>query len=224
MDEKSYINASQIRAARALLDWSQDDLAQASDLSVATIRKIESGHISPRDSTMGAIKESLEVAKIEFLPLSGLRLKDNDLTTIEGPDAYLQLLEDIRRTMTQKKGEVLFLYADSSAATESEIATTLHMRGLGIKWRFISEEGNTHMHYPLDEYRWMPKSYFKRNLQVIYDNKVAMGHELDRKTNTTIRITLIESPRLAESNRNLFNFMWDNCRKPSHSTASKIYI
>jgi transcriptional regulator with XRE-family HTH domain len=58
MDKKirSTINARQIKAARALLDWSQEDLANTSGLSIATIRKIESGHISPRGKTINSIE------------------------------------------------------------------------------------------------------------------------------------------------------------------------
>ncbi len=37
----SMLHASQIRAARALLSWSQDQLADVSDVEVATIRRIE---------------------------------------------------------------------------------------------------------------------------------------------------------------------------------------
>ena len=33
--------AAQIRAARALLDWRQDDLARAADVGITTIRRIE---------------------------------------------------------------------------------------------------------------------------------------------------------------------------------------
>jgi len=51
IETRNNINARQIKAARALLDWSQENLASASGLSIATIRKIESGHISPRDKT-----------------------------------------------------------------------------------------------------------------------------------------------------------------------------
>lgn len=52
------INSTQIRAARAVPNWSQNDLAQASKLSIATVRKIELGLISPRYFTMDAIHES----------------------------------------------------------------------------------------------------------------------------------------------------------------------
>lgn len=220
---KNVVNASQIRAARGLLDWSQEDLADATGLSIATIRKIESGHISPRGSTMDTIRSSLESAQIEFTPSSGLRLKDNDITTIEGNDAYVQLVDDVYHTMKDKSGEVLFINADPSAANEAEINAALRIKRTGIKWRYLCVEGNTHLHYPLEEYRWLPKKYYKRNIQLIYADKVGMGCEIDVATNTTTKMIIIKSAVLAESNRNLFNFLWENCRRPNFTTATKIY-
>ncbi len=224
MDSKHhvYINASQIRAARALLNWSQDELATASGLSIATIRKIESGHISPRDKTMEAIVSTLEQSKIVFLS-SGVRVRNNDVVTLEGDDCYLQLLDDIHHTTKGKKGEALFIYADPRLVTEEEIQSFRRLRKHGLKWRFIAEEGNTHIFYPLEEFRWMPKRFFKRNIQVIYGSKIAVGITIDRSRNLTTKILVIDSAPLAESTRNLFEFMWENCRKPPHTTAPEIY-
>jgi len=39
------LKARQIKAARALLDWSQEKLAEAAGLSVAMVRKLELGSI-----------------------------------------------------------------------------------------------------------------------------------------------------------------------------------
>ena len=152
-----------------------------------------------------------------------MRLKDNDISTIEGNDSYVQLVDDIYSTMKGRGGEVLFLHADPGAATQEEINALLRVKHLGITWRFLCVEGNTHLHYPLEEYRWLPKKYYKRNMQLIYADKVGMGCEIDAATNTTVKIILIKSAVLAESNRNLFNFVWDNCRKPNFTTAPKIY-
>jgi ribosome-binding protein aMBF1 (putative translation factor) len=54
LKNRTIVNADQIRAARAYLNWSQEDLAAAAELSVATIRQIETGHISPRDKTISS--------------------------------------------------------------------------------------------------------------------------------------------------------------------------
>jgi len=222
-ENRSFVNASQIRAARALIDWSQDNLAAASELSVATIRKIESGHISPRDKTMDAIVVALKQAKVEFTPSMGVRLRSNDIVILEGDDCYLQLLDDIHHTTKGGKGEVLFLYYDARLTSEFETDAEIRIRREGIKWRFLCEEGNTHLPFPLEEWRWLPKEFFKRNIQVIYGGKVALGCYIDKSRELTTKMVIVDSAPLAESARNSFEFMWANCRKPTFSTAPKVY-
>jgi transcriptional regulator with XRE-family HTH domain len=220
---RTNINASQIRAARALLDWSQEELADASELSVATIRKIETGHLSPRDTTTDAIRDALETARIEFLPPLGVRLRTNDVMMLDGEDCNLQLLDDIYSTTKGKKDEVLFLNADPTLVDDEEIRALVRTRKNGVKWRFLIREGNTHMHYPLDEYRWIPEKFFKRNIQLVYGTKVAMGFHVDSARNRTTKIIVIDSAPLAASIRNMFEFLWENCRKPGFTTAPKVY-
>jgi predicted transcriptional regulator len=219
----AYINFRQIKAARALLDWSQDDLAAATELAVATIRKIESGSLSPRHSTIATIRAILESQRIEFMPSSGVRLRDNDISTIEGDDSYVQLSEDMIQTMRHNQGDILFLYADHRVDTEAEDLATQKLWKTCNNWRLIIEENNTHLYFPLDKYRVLPKKFFKRNFQVIYGNKVALATEVDHTTNTTKKIIVIESPAVAEAHRHLFNFIWESCRKPTFTTASVVY-
>jgi DNA-binding Xre family transcriptional regulator len=63
------ITSDQIRAARALLRWSSQDLATNSGIGSATIKRLEvmSGVPSVHTKTLMAIKDALEVAGIEFL-------------------------------------------------------------------------------------------------------------------------------------------------------------
>ena len=63
------LQTAQIRAARALLGWNQDDLAKASKVSIATIRRIESqeGPVMGYVSTLMSIQTALEKAGIRFL-------------------------------------------------------------------------------------------------------------------------------------------------------------
>jgi transcriptional regulator with XRE-family HTH domain len=67
------MHGRQIRAARALIGWSAQDLANASSVGVATIRRAElkdseTGMTAPNSA---AIRTALEAAGVEFIPENG---------------------------------------------------------------------------------------------------------------------------------------------------------
>ncbi len=59
------ISARQIRAARAMLEVKQKDLAAAAGISLATLNNIERGVADPRSSTLAAIERALNAAGVE---------------------------------------------------------------------------------------------------------------------------------------------------------------
>ena len=63
------LQVAQLRAARALLGWRQEDLAQAAKVGVATIRRIESqqGPLAGYVSTLRKIQAAFEQAGIQFI-------------------------------------------------------------------------------------------------------------------------------------------------------------
>ncbi|MGV7219589.1 helix-turn-helix domain-containing protein [Bradyrhizobium sp. UFLA05-112] len=67
------VSIRQIKAARALLGWSQDDLATQSGVSVPTVKRLEAadGEVGGRAETGNALVAALEKAGIEFIPENG---------------------------------------------------------------------------------------------------------------------------------------------------------
>lgn len=61
------ITREQSRAARGLLDWSQMQLAQMSNLGESTIRDFEKGRRVPVPNNLAAIRSSFEAAGVIFL-------------------------------------------------------------------------------------------------------------------------------------------------------------
>jgi len=63
------LHAEQIRAARALLGWRQDDLAKAANVAPATIYRLEKGEgpLMGYVSTLMRIQSAFENAGIRFL-------------------------------------------------------------------------------------------------------------------------------------------------------------
>ena len=67
------LNSAQIRAARSLIRWTADELAAASALSVATIRRAELKESETSLTTANdlAIRRALEAAGVEFIDENG---------------------------------------------------------------------------------------------------------------------------------------------------------
>jgi transcriptional regulator with XRE-family HTH domain len=76
------ITAEQIRAARALLRWSAQDLADRSGIGFRTVQRFEaeSGIPGSRSKNLEAITRTLETAGVVFIDQNGggpgVRLKD----------------------------------------------------------------------------------------------------------------------------------------------------
>jgi len=70
---KAEFTSELIRAARALLRWEQRQLAEASSVSLPTIKRLEakSGPLLAHASTVAALTRALEVAGIEFIDENG---------------------------------------------------------------------------------------------------------------------------------------------------------
>ena len=71
--------ARQIKAARSLLGWEQNDLAARSGVAISTIRRLEGFKDAPLGAhveTLTKIRRAFEAAGIEFLnnPGPGVRL------------------------------------------------------------------------------------------------------------------------------------------------------
>jgi len=67
------VSIRQVKAARSLLAWSQNDLAKASGISEPTIKRLESedGELGGRAETSDAIRAALESAGVEFIAENG---------------------------------------------------------------------------------------------------------------------------------------------------------
>ena len=67
----------QCRAARGLLQWTQQELSAKSTISVTTIRHFETGVTKPNPSTVIVLRLTLEKAGVEFTDADhpGVRMK-----------------------------------------------------------------------------------------------------------------------------------------------------
>lgn len=69
------LTVEQCRGARAMLGWSQEELARAANVARQTVADFERGARMPIANNLVSIRRTLEGAGIEFLPENGIRYR-----------------------------------------------------------------------------------------------------------------------------------------------------
>ncbi len=207
------ISSHQIKAARALIDWSQQDLADAIEVSLPTLRNIEKGG-DAKLVTLKKIKTTLEVNGIEFGVSDGVRRRSTVLRTLEGQEGYWKFYDDVYETVKESGGEILVSNVD-----EREFD-----KWLGDRWeiqknrmldlsneqdfsiRILVKEGDRHFTVPeYADYKWTPKDRFSEIPFYVYGNKLAIIlFEPDN-----VSISIIDNPKIAGAYKKQFDVMWD---------------
>lgn len=210
------ITPDQIRAARALKNWSQTELAERTGLAVPTIANIEAGKQSPGKNTMGKIIDSFEAGGIEFTENEGVKKKKSNVTAYEGVEGFRAFIQDIDNTASKNKnGEFLVSNVNETDFVRWEGGETLQSHtdailSSNVRYKIIIAEGDTYM--PASEYaeyRWAPKGQFYSVPLYIYGDKVGIiGSEKN-----DVNVFVIEHPYIADLCRRQFHEMWERTIK-----------
>jgi len=216
MENVCGITSGQIKAARALLNWSQEELAGNASLSVATIRKLELGHISPRHSTTSVIRRAIENAGLEFMDSDGVRRRHKSVAVYEGTDGIDGFFEDIRRTLGRMGGNAggdLSIVASPALQSvlggnedyNRRLQEILRANAVAHIKYLISGNGQARPVLPRLECRALSTHYIDPVPFYIYGNKYALvTPEAGRA-----RIIVVHSASTAEASRRCFQSMWE---------------
>ena len=209
--------SAKIRAARAILDLKQSEIATEAGISVPGYQNIEAGKGNPNTRTQNKLVTCFEEKGIRFTR-DGVELPDNPIMIIsaETPEkCYIKVLSDVLQRISGTKHELLISHADDkvSPPTVNDIYRTL--RSQNIRMRQLVEEGKTYLMGDLEEYRYIPKKYFINRVTVIYGDNIAV------MTGGENFATVTRDPINAEMRRLSFNYMWDTCKQPTESEADE---
>lgn len=114
------ITVEQCRAARALLDWTQKDLAMACGLSKTAINNFEKENSDMKAESLKAIRMAFESFDIEFME-DGLKRKKDRSYIYKGPEATSNLIDDIYMHVRNSNEEILMMNASLEQAREQDI-------------------------------------------------------------------------------------------------------
>jgi transcriptional regulator with XRE-family HTH domain len=208
------ITTAQIRGARGILSWSQSDLADRTGISATSIGSIENGQSTPRANTVAQIRKALESAGIEFLPGSGVRLKNESIQIFEGPESIDNLLDDIYGSMSTTGGEILIYGLEEKVDPGSEEHKKIKKHldrclAANITERIILKKGDRNFMAPKEFYRWIEAEHFSPYPFMLYAEKLAMIN-----WGPPGKVLIIDSPLYAQTFKKIFDLIWSQAKVP----------
>lgn len=203
------ISVHQLRAGRALINWSQNDLAKKTGISLRALANIESGASIPRASTADFLKQALEKGGVEFLAADGVRLRKEvlEIYTYEGAEALRVLWSDVFDVLSDGD-EIVCVHIDERYFAENSTPQQIdefykNVRQKNLKERLLIKKGDDFIISERSHYRWLRSDLFIEIPFIIYGNtviKILMGDE--------IKIILIRNEALATSYKKQFEIYW----------------
>jgi transcriptional regulator with XRE-family HTH domain len=213
------ITNRQIKGARGLLDWTQDELAKATGLSRPALNNLERGETSPHSDTLRRIQKAMERAGVEFIA-GGCRLKEMtlDVDVFEGAEALFKLYDDVIATFGNGGGVIYISGVDErkfmKAGGKQFLEYLKKFEELGIVDNLLAKEGDVHLVVPAKYYRWVPEEIFSQTPYMVYGDSYAII-----LWGPPVKIVLIRNAEIAASYRKQFLAHWRRGTMPDVDTG-----
>jgi transcriptional regulator with XRE-family HTH domain len=209
------VSIEQIRAGRALINFSQKELAEHAGISLNSLNNIERGVASPRADSLNSIQKALEDEGVEFLEGNGVRLTGEllKIEKIEGTDV-IDLLEqfysEFLKTFHSKSGEILYIGIDNSrfqhlSKEKLQVYKKYEQEFIkrGIDERLLFKEDDINFISERNNYRWVPKELFGEIPMAIYGDNISII-----LWGPPSRMVIIRNAAIAETFRKQFDVTW----------------
>jgi transcriptional regulator with XRE-family HTH domain len=174
------ITIEQIRAGRALLGWTQKQLASAAGLSVRALNMIELGQVVPRADTLRQLYESLSSQQIKFEPDHGVKLLTDrlDITRFEGLTSKEALMEDIIQQLRWRGGTSYYVgpFEEEFARLNRTVLNAFYKQcwDYNIREMNITEKGYTQFVAKPKFYRWLERDQLGEMAFCVYHDTTAL--------------------------------------------------
>jgi transcriptional regulator with XRE-family HTH domain len=213
------INAEQLRAARALLDWSTADLARLAGLTVNGINKIERGHVQAHRETLEKIREIFEGAGLAFLENSGVQKRTDTIIKLEGYNDFKHFMDQVYEAATKPYSldgtkPICICNLDNSLFRKHmkdyyavHVERLKKLSGLQIRSLAAEVDSNHAAGASYLQYRYLKELKSVVAPFYVFGDKFAL---IDFDVPEPPKILLVHSASLAKSYRDQFNIMWNS--------------
>lgn len=204
---------SQIKAARALLDWTQADLARAAGLHLNVVNNTERGTANPRQGTLEKIQAALEGNGIALIGNRGVELRRDIVSMLrhEGEGFIRALTVDIVAN-TPSDGEVLSILPDirnfSGADPEANKAYQEQKSQKGFGERLVTRDMPGFYPRNAGAYRVLAVESLGPVDTIIYGDRVAHIFWNAQE------VVILKNADLAATQRRVFEQFWTAGHEP----------
>jgi transcriptional regulator with XRE-family HTH domain len=222
MEYIKMLTAEQIRAARALLNWTQADLAREARISLPSINSIERGVSSPRIDTLRTIKSALENGGIEFLGQQGVRLHSElfQIQEYQGDDFIEKQNDDLFSCMHGPDDVAMMCGLDEKKfplyAPDQVLRYDDYQQKTKFTQKILVAKGDTFMLTNLDAYRWISPELLGTIPYLVYKDRFVMIMWESK------RVVIIRSQSIADTFRKQFEFLWEMATPVNGSSENKL--
>jgi transcriptional regulator with XRE-family HTH domain len=217
------ISPSQIRAARALLNWSRADLAKLSGVSEPTIHRFENGVNEPETRTANKILEAFDKHGVEFSYHQGVRFKPNNIDVYDGIERFNDFYNFFYEHLDQFGGDVCLSIYNEPPLQKFRKDPNIHRRRMKKlhnqkKLRSFRILATISHFNPCGyaAYRWLPKQPPTQTAFYAFGDCLALMSFVNEKSPYII---VIRSGPLAEGYRQNFNIAWQLGEPPPPANA-----
>jgi DNA-binding XRE family transcriptional regulator len=222
------IVGKQIRAARALLDLSQEELAEHAGLTPQAIRRIEDGAVQPREGTISDIVRVFNDHGVEFTDNHGVKFAPEGLNVLNGPNGLSQFLDGVYEYLQRHGGEVMVTGVLDHQWTKhgGEHIVSVHIPRMtklcaerkDITVYSLCPEGTRKFDYDgYTQYRSQPRELFESVPFYVYGDNLAI---IVFQSDPPPKIILIRSKVVAEAYRKQFKQLWNLANEIPNKRAS----
>jgi DNA-binding XRE family transcriptional regulator len=206
----------QVRAARAMLNWTREELAEHSKLSITTIYHIEKETYGVSTYVAERLKAVFAKNNVRFTGLAGVEFYRSKIRILENDDGFKDFCDELRQEIKSSRGELKIRGVDQEVFTKylslkdnkEYVSLLRELKDLTKIQMIIREDALPYNLLDCAEYRAVTSSEWHVTPIYVYAQKVATILW------EPMKVIVIDDEQVAQAYRKEFNLLWEKVAKP----------